>query len=85
MAGDDFVVVENESVARKIAEHRKKKDLKKKNTVVKTNVEQMFEKISQGKTSGLPIVIKADVQGSTEAIENSITQLSTKEVEANVI
>ena len=84
-AGDDFVVVENEGVARKIAEHRKKKDLKKKNTVIKTNVEQMFEQISQGKASGLPIVIKADVQGSTEAIENSITQLSTKEVEANVI
>ena len=63
LAGDDFVVLENESVAKKIAEHRKRKNFQKKNTVNKTNVEQMFEKISQGKISGLPVVIKARCSG----------------------
>ncbi len=85
LAGDDFVVVESESVARKVAEYRSKLNLQKKNTVIKTNVEEMFEQISHGQISFLPVVIKADVQGSAEAIDNSITKLSTKEVEAKVI
>ena len=84
-AGDDFVVVENENIARKIAEYRSKLNLQKKNTVIKTNVEEMFEQISLGQTSILPVVIKADVHGSAEAIDNSITKLSTDEVEAKVI
>ena len=85
LAGDDFVVVENENIARKIAEYRSKLNLQKKNTVIKTNVEEMFEKISLGQHSILPVVIKADVHGSAEAIDNSITKLSTDEVEAKVI
>ena len=72
MAGDDFIVVESESIARTIAEYRTDKDIQKKNTVAKTNVEQMFEEISQGKIASLPVVIKADVHGSAEAIDNSI-------------
>ena len=84
-AGDDFIVVDNESTARKIIENRKEKAFQKKNTVNKTNVEQMFEKISQGKIAALPIVIKADVHGSAEAIENSVKNLSTNEVEAKVL
>tara|TARA_B100001123_G_C15335308_1_gene1032604 strand:- start:1052 stop:3301 length:2250 start_codon:yes stop_codon:yes gene_type:complete len=85
IAGDDFIVVESENSARKITEYRKQKALQKKNTVIKTNVEQMFEQISQGKASNLPVVIKADVHGSTEAIDNSITKLSTNEVKAQVL
>ena len=85
LAGDDFIVVDSENTARKIAEHRSKKILQKKNTVVKTNVQEMFEQISTGKISSLPILIKADVQGSAEAIENSITKLSTEEVKTSVI
>ncbi len=85
LAGDDFVVVENENIARKIAEYRSNNILQKKNTVVKTNVESMFEDISSGKATILPVIIKADVQGSAEAIENSITKLSTNEVETKVI
>ncbi|MDC0217089.1 translation initiation factor IF-2 [Pelagibacteraceae bacterium] len=84
-AGDDFVVVESESVARKIAEYRFSKTQKQKNKVVKSNVEEMFEKINQGKATSLPIIIKADVQGSAEAIENSVTKLSTNEVEVTVV
>ena len=85
LAGDDFIVVESEAVARKIAEHRFNKLQIQKNKVVKSNVEEMFEQINQGKASALPIVIKADVQGSAEAIENSVIKLSTNEVKVTVV
>ena len=45
----------------------------------------MFQQINQGKISSLPIIIKADVQGSAEAIENSVVKLSTDEVQVSVI
>ena len=85
LAGDDFVVVESEAIARKIAEYRFSKLQKQKNKVVKSNVEEMFEQINQGKATSLPIIIKADVQGSAEAIENSVVKLSTSEVEVSVV
>lgn len=85
LAGDDFVVVESEAIARKIAEYRFSKLQKQKNKVIKSNVEEMFEQINQGKATSLPIIIKADVQGSAEAIENSVVKLSTSEVEVIVV
>ena len=85
LAGDDFIVVENESIARKIAEFRSSKLQIQRNTVVKSNVEEMFAQINKGEATNLPVVIKTDVQGSAEAIENSITKLSTEEVKVNVI
>ena len=85
LAGDDFIVVENEGIARKIAEFRSSKLQIQKNTVAKSNVEEMFAQINKGEASSLPVVIKTDVQGSAEAIENSITKLSTDEVKVNVI
>ena len=85
LAGDDFVVVESESVAWKISEYRFSKSQKHKNKVIKSNVEEMFEQINQGKATSLPIIIKADVQGSAEAIENSVIKLSTSEVEVTVV
>ena len=85
LAGDNFIVVDSEATARKIAEYRFNKIQIKKNKVVKSNVEEMFEQINQGKASSLPIIIKADVQGSAEAIESSVTKLSTSEVEVTVV
>ncbi len=85
LAGDDFIVVDSESTARKIAEYRAGKLQKQKNTVAKTNVEEMFAQINKGEITNLPVVIKTDVQGSAEAIENSITKLSTNEVQVNVV
>ncbi len=85
LAGDDFIVVESESTARKIAEYRSSKIQIQKNTVAKSNVEEMFAQINKGEATNLPVVIKTDVQGSAEAIENSINKLSTDEVKVNVI
>ena len=58
LAGDDFIVVESESVARKIAEHRFNKQQIQKNKVVKSNVEEMFEQINQGKISSFQLLLK---------------------------
>ncbi len=85
LSGDDFVVVESESIARKVAEYRFNKLKIKKNKVVKSNVEEMFSKINQGEIKTLPILIKTDVQGSAEAIENAISKLSNDEVSVDVI
>jgi translation initiation factor IF-2 len=85
LAGDDFIVVDSENSARKIADFRSSKKLHKKNTVVKTNVEEMFDNISTGKASTLPVIIKADVQGSAEAIESSLIKLSTEEVKTSIV
>ena len=85
LAGDDFIVVENEATARKIAQYRSSKLQIQKNTVSKTNVEEMFEQINKGEAKTLPVIIKTDVQGSAEAIENSLTKLSTDEVKVSVI
>ncbi len=85
LAGDDFIVVDSESVARKVAEYRSSKIQIQKNKVSKSNVEEMFSQINKGEITNLPVVIKTDVQGSAEAIENSITKLSTDEVKVNVL
>ncbi len=85
LAGDDFIVVDSEASARKIAEYRTSKLQIQKNTVVKTNVEEMFAQINKGEATRLPVVIKTDVQGSAEAIDNSISKLSTEEVKVDVI
>ena len=85
LAGDDFVVVDGENTARKIAEYRFNKKQILKNKIIKTNVEEMFEQISAGQASLLPVIIKADVQGSAEAIESSINNLSNEEVKTSVI
>ena len=85
LAGDDFIVVDYENGAKKIAEYRSKKKLQKKNTVIKTNVEEMFKQISKGEETFVDVIIKADVQGSAEAIESSILKLSTEEIKTRVV
>ena len=85
LAGDDFIVVNSEAKAREIAEYRSSKIQIQKNTVAKSNVEEMFTQINKGEASSLPVLIKTDVQGSAEAIESSILKLSTDEVKVNVL
>jgi translation initiation factor IF-2 len=86
MAGDAFAVVETEKQARDIAEFRQKRtrDLRAAEQS-KTSVESMFVQASDDATKELPIIIKADVQGSVEAIIGSLDKISTDEVRAKVI
>jgi len=81
MAGDDFVVVESESRAREITEYRDQlRREKSAATSGRGTLEDMFSQITAGTTKELPIVIKADAQGSVEAITGSLDKLSTSEV-----
>ena len=85
MAGDEFGVVESESRARDIAEFRDQRERAKIGTVTQRSVEDWFKSIEEGKISELPIVIKADVQGSLEAIAGALEKLSTDEVAVKIL
>ncbi len=85
-AGDDFIVVEDEEKARKIAEYRQRKareaELAKG---AKISLERLFEKLKEGEIKELNIVLKADTQGTLEALQSSLQKLSTEKVKVNVI
>ncbi len=85
-AGDSFGVVESDARAREVTEFRQRKlrDVRVARGARGT-VEQMFSKIAAGEAKELPIVVKADVQGSVEAIVNAIQRLSTDEVAVRVL
>ncbi|MCS3915822.1 translation initiation factor IF-2 [Caldanaerobacter subterraneus subsp. tengcongensis MB4] len=85
-AGDKFVVVENEKKARELAEKRREVqrelELKKKQ---KVSLEDLFRQIQEGTVKELNVIIKADVQGSVEALRKSLEELSNEEVRIRVI
>jgi translation initiation factor IF-2 len=86
LAGDDFVVAENESRARDIADFRQRR---RRNAVAASGtrgtLEQMFSQIAAGVAKELPVVVKSDVQGSLEAIVGSLERISTSEVSIRVL
>lgn len=85
--GDDFVVVEDESKAKEVAGYRERKK-REQSWVVSSHktVEQMFSKLeSDEKLQVLSVILKADVQGSAEAISSSLQKLSNDEVAVKII
>ncbi len=85
-AGDEFQVVENEARAREVAEFRQRKQRDARAALgARGTLEQMFSKIKAGEVKELPVVVKADVQGSLEAIIGSAQKLATDEVSVRVL
>jgi translation initiation factor IF-2 len=85
-AGDEVVVVADEAKAREITEYRKRKKRDMASVASsRGTLEQMFEKIKDGEAEELPVVIKADVHGSLEAITGALNKMSTSEVTARVL
>ena len=85
-AGDDLMVLGDEKKAREIALYRQGKfrDTKlAKQQAAK--LENMFEQMGEGEVRSLPLIIKADVQGSQEALVHALTKLSTDEVKVQVV
>jgi translation initiation factor IF-2 len=85
-AGDEFMVMADERRAREIATFRqgKYRDVKlSKQQAAK--LENMFENMGEGQAQMLPIIVKADVQGSQEALAQSLVKLSTAEVKVQVV
>jgi translation initiation factor IF-2 len=85
-AGDTFVSLTDEKQAKEIANHRQQKlretELAKHS---KLSLEQLYEKIQKGEVKDLNVIIKADVQGSVEAVSESLRKLSTAAIRLNVI
>ena len=85
-AGDDFVVVADEGKAKEITGYRIRKEREAKLVKsAKSAMEQMLDKIKSGEIKHLPIIIKADVQGSIEAIEGAVSKLSNDEVSVQIL
>ncbi len=85
-AGSPFVAVTDEATARQVAEHRRGKQ--REASLVKTakvSLEDLYQQIQTGDVKELRVVIKADVQGSVEALAEALTRLSTDEVRLNVL
>lgn len=85
-AGDDFIAVENEKLAKQVADKRQKE--KHQQEIAhnsKVSLEDLFAQIKEGEIKELNIILKADVQGSIEAIRQSLEKLGNDEVRVNII
>ena len=85
-AGDQIVVVENEARAREITDYRERKLRETRGApTARSSLEQMMSQLKESGKKEFPILIKADVQGSAEAIVQALDKLGTDEVAARVV
>lgn len=85
-AGDAFNVVADERLARELAEQRKQQAKEEIfGQYQKVTLENLFSQITEGERKELPIIVKADVQGSVEAVKQSLEKISNDEVRVKVI
>lgn len=85
-AGEIMNVADDEKVAKQVVEHRRQAHRKKElATTGKISLENLMERIQEGETHELKIVLKADVQGSAEALKAALIKQSTQKVKVNVI
>ena len=84
--GDKFNAVSDERLARELVEQRKNKIKEEQfNSRTKVTLDNLFDQMQQGDIKELKIIVKADVQGSVEAVRQSLERLSNSEVRVNVI
>lgn len=85
-AGEEFVVVESDKKAREVAEHRRERlresELAKQQAA---KLDNLFTNMGKGEVSTLNVVLKTDVRGSLEALQNSLLKLGNEEVRVNII
>ncbi len=85
-AGDEFRVFEDERDARRLAEERAlRARLAKQEARSHMNLDDLFSRIEEGKTTDLNLVVKADVQGSIEALRDAFSKMDQSEVKINII
>lgn len=83
-AGDNLTVVENEQRAREVAKYRQEMATEKRTALAPTNFDTMFNTLSSNVIE-FPVVVKADVQGSVEAIVNALHNLSNDDIKVRVL
>lgn len=84
-AGDRLDVVADEKFARELAEERKLKLAASQNENTAVSLNDLFDKISKGELKSVKLIIKADVQGSVEAVKQSLSKLGNEEVNIDII
>ncbi len=86
IAGDTLVVVESDKIAKETAEKWKEYlEMKEKSKTTKATLEDLQKMILEGNLKKLPVIIKADTQGSVEAIKGSLAKLKNEEVKVDII
>ncbi len=85
-AGDVLVVVESEARARQVAEYRERKKREARGAALrKASLEQLMNQMKEGELKEFPVLVKADVQGSAEAIVQALEKLGNEEVRARIV
>ncbi len=84
-AGDEFLVVQNERVAKELAKHREDRKRLKRHSEQTTKLDDIFGRMKAGELAAVNLVIKTDVQGSLEALRHSLVDLSNEEVEVKIV
>lgn len=85
-AGETFIVIPDERMARQISLHRQEKMREKElSKLSKVSLEELYHQIKQGEVKELNVIIKADVQGSIEAMREALRKLSTDTVKVNIL
>jgi len=85
-AGEAFIVVSEERMAKQISLHRQEKMREKElSKLSRVSLEELYDKIKKGEVKELNVIIKADVQGSIEAMKEALKKLSTDAVKVNIL
>lgn len=85
-AGDSIVAVEQDKLLKQVLEERKRKESESMiKAQTRVTLDDVFGKIAEGKIKGLNIIVKGDVQGSVEAVKQSLLKLSNDEVRVNIL
>ena len=86
LAGDEMLAVKDDHLSRQVAQERKDKEKAARvNASAKVSLDNLFAGISEGKVQTLNIIVKADVQGSVEAVKQSLEKLSNDEVKIRIL
>ena len=84
-AGDDMMAVADDRLSRQVAQERREKMRAARTATTKVSLDNLFDNINEGKLKNLNLIVKADVQGSVEAVKSSLEKLSNEEVRVRVI
>jgi translation initiation factor IF-2 len=85
-AGDEMIAVDDDRLTRQVAEERKDKEREQRVAAAsKVTLDNLFDNISEGKIETLNLIVKADVQGSVEAVRQALEKLSTDQVKIRVL
>ncbi|MDR1477269.1 MAG: translation initiation factor IF-2 [Rickettsiales bacterium] len=85
VAGDDFAVVESEAKAHEVANYRLRKEKERQMVKTKSSWQELFAGIKEGRAETLPVIIKADTQGSAGAIADSLLKIPSEKVKVKVM